>query len=394
MDIVIYILAIIIVFTSYVRFKLTFWKRQGIPNDVASIWNRFTEPFHIADQRAIRKHGDIIGTYEGLRPTLTITDPVLIKKVLIEEFHNFPNHRRFYHEDQIAGKNIVVLENEKWRQLRSQLTPVFTSAKLRSMSPIFDECIDTLLSNLERKTKQGSTTLNLKSYVGCFSLDVIASTAFGTKLDSMNDPENIMAQNMKNFFGKNLSLKSIIVLFFPSLMKYFDIYLFDYNVLVFLSNLAHHIIKDRIKQGEDGITPRRDVIQLLLEAEGDDGKKLTREEIADNLMLFLVAGFDTTSTAMCAVLYCLARNRGCQDKLRAEIRENLAQTGKLRNHEEIGKSKYLDAVIKESLRLLPSVPRIERRSNKECFLGTMFIPNDTVVIIPIYTLCHDLRYFA
>ena len=54
---------------------------------------RFSRPFHLADQEAHQKFGDIIGTYEGLRPTLQVIEPNLVRKVLIEEFWNFPNHR-------------------------------------------------------------------------------------------------------------------------------------------------------------------------------------------------------------------------------------------------------------------------------------------------------------
>lgn len=77
----------------FVYWKLTYWQRQGIPNEIGSIFNRFVEPFHLADQNSQRKYGDVVGIYEGLRPSLMVTDPVMVKKVLIEEFHNFPNHR-------------------------------------------------------------------------------------------------------------------------------------------------------------------------------------------------------------------------------------------------------------------------------------------------------------
>lgn len=73
--------------------KLTYWKRQGVPNEVASLYNRFLKPFHLADLESKIKYGDVVGIYEGLRPVLMVTNTTLVKKVLIEEFHNFPNHR-------------------------------------------------------------------------------------------------------------------------------------------------------------------------------------------------------------------------------------------------------------------------------------------------------------
>lgn len=59
------------------------------------------------------------------------------------------------------------------------------------------------------------------------------------------------------------------------------------------------------------------------------------------------------------------------------------------DYEAIGRLPLLNAVVKEALRVLPSVPRIERRANKRCKLGQLDIPKDAMIIIPIYTLCRD-----
>lgn len=265
------------------------------------------------------------------------------------------------------------------------------------MRPLFEECVQTLIANISDAC-QSSSTVDIKLMFGSYSLDVIASTAFGTKLDSARNPDNEVVRNMRSFFGKNISIKSLIVLFFPSLMRFFDIYLFDYNVLVFLSNLTHKILderEDKMKsmiKGCDGT--RRDLIQLLYEAKHESGDKLSRQEIADQVILFMVAGYDTSSTALCSIAYCLALNQNVQEKLRTELRAFVATNPNgLEDYEALGRLEYLDAVIKESLRVLPSVPRIERRSNKVCTLGNVRIPKDSMIIIPIYTLNRDPRYF-
>jgi len=56
-------LAIIIVtsIVGYFYWKLTFWQRQGLPNDSASFFNRFLTPFHIADERTYKKFGKFVG---------------------------------------------------------------------------------------------------------------------------------------------------------------------------------------------------------------------------------------------------------------------------------------------------------------------------------------------
>lgn len=292
----------------------------------------------------------------------------------------------------MAGKNIVVLEDEKWKRIRQILSPVFSPAKLRNMKDLFDECVDSLICNLEEVSEKGEV-VDVKGYFGAFSLDIIASAAFATKINSIKNPDNEIVTNIRNFFGHNISLKALIILFFPCLMKWFNLYLLDYDVLVFLNRLTHSILKSRKLQLKSGIIPRKDFIRLLMEAKGEDGKSgLTQEEIADQVILFMVAGYDTSAASLSSIAYCLALHPDVQEKLFQEI-QSFEKNDQKFSYDDLNQLKYLDAVIKETLRYLPLVPRIERRSNKNCYLGSLYIPKDTVVVIPIYALNHDPQYF-
>lgn len=347
-----------------------------------------------------------------------ITDLELINKLLIEEFFNFPNHRIFYHEDQLAGKNIVVLENEKWKRIRSIMSPVFGVTKLKKMKPAFDDCVETLLLNFHDLTKNQNISLDqnsfsdqnsfadenslsrensngvvieAKDYFGAFSIDVICSVVFSTKIDSINNPNHVLVTSIKSFFGHDITLNKLIIFFFPTLMRLFDLYLFNYDVLIFLNNFTSSILKGRENQKEKA----KDFIQLLEDAVNPvDGSRLSEEEIADQVILFLVAGYDTSAATLSSIAYCLALNQEVQEKLFQEV-DNLQQLKGSNDFtfEELDSLKYLDAVINETLRFLPIVPRIERRSNKNCRFGELFIPKDTVVVVPIYTLNHDEKYF-
>lgn len=187
------------------------------------------------------------------------------------------------------------------------------------MRPLFDECVQTLIANLNDAISYKQGVVDMKTYLGCFSLDVIASTAFGAKLDSMRDPNNAIASQMKRFFGNNISLKSLIVLFFPQLMKYLNLYIFNYEVLCFLSKLTQQLIEERKQLIKKKAPLPRDVIQLLLDAKRENSQKsinshenLSDDEIADQIMLFMVAGYDTSSSALSSIVYCLAKHQQCQ----------------------------------------------------------------------------------
>lgn len=404
------LLLFVFVLVLSIYYKLTFWSRQGIPNEVSSIWNRFTEPFHTADMKSSLKYGSVVGIYEGLNPVLMITDPILIRKVMIEDFWNFPNHRIFYHESQTAGKSIVNAEDFKWKRLRQIMSPVFSLGSLKSMKSSYDSCIKVLLDNLNQVTSDsanGMANVNIRDYFGSFSMDIICSICFGIRIDSFRDPNNEIVTKIKHFLGSSLSLKTFAAICMPSLMKWFDMYMLDYPTLVYLSKLTRSILDEKKVQVTKGATPRKDFIRSLMEAKDINGiDHLPDEEIADQIILFLVAGYDTTATLLSSIGYCLAGHPSVQEKLYQEVSaffkslevEPFAQSSeedaiRSQYYTKLFALKYLDAVVKETLRFLPTVPRAERRANKDCMLGDIWIPKDTLIIIPIYALNHDEKYF-
>jgi len=345
----------------------------------------------VSDQEAARKFGSVIGIYEGLRPVLQVTEPRLLKKILIEDFWNFCNHRVFYHEDQVGGKSLVNLENQKWKRMRQILSPVFSSAKLKSMRESYDDCIKNFLENMSLLTNntEKAAVIDVKDYFIGFSVDVLCQVCYGIKINSIQNPNNEVVTQIQSVFGHSISLKSIIVLAFPCLMKLFDLYLLNYKSLIYLQTLTKSIITERKSQPVK--SQRKDFVRLLMEASSEDGESLSEAEIFDQIILFFVAGNDTSSSSLSHVVYCLAMYPAIQERLYKEIME--FQKSNKNYLEEMNSLKYLDVVVKESLRFLPTVPRMERRTSKDCYLEGIFMPKDTMIIVPIYTLCHDERYF-
>ncbi|KAJ8916081.1 hypothetical protein NQ315_004447, partial [Exocentrus adspersus] len=75
------------------------------------------------------------GVYQFMVPTLMLRDPELIKQLTVKDFEHFTDHRTFIPEDAdpLWGKNLFALTGERWRDMRTILSPSFTSSKMRSM---------------------------------------------------------------------------------------------------------------------------------------------------------------------------------------------------------------------------------------------------------------------
>lgn len=126
------------------------------------------------------------------------------------------------------------------------------------------------------------------------------------------------------------------------------------------------------------------VLQALIEAQDLDGSALTDEELRDEMMTFLLAGYDTTATALTWAVYEIVSNPEVNCRLRGEI-EQIADSGGLQP-EQIMSLPYLDAVVKESLRIRPIIPMLARQALRPVNIGGWDIPKGVNVGPCIYLL--------
>jgi cytochrome P450 len=128
----------------------------------------------------------------------------------------------------------------------------------------------------------------------------------------------------------------------------------------------------RARRDAPDLAERDDVLSLLLQARHDDGTAMSDEELRDQLMTLLVAGHETTATALAWALDALTHHPATLSRLREEI--------------EAGDDAYLDAVVKEVLRLRPVVPLVLRRLIEPMEIGGRMLPAGVNVAPCIYLL--------
>jgi cytochrome P450 family 4 len=123
-----------------------------------------------------------------------------------------------------------------------------------------------------------------------------------------------------------------------------------------------------------------------------ENRPLNNSEIQEEVDTFTFAGHDTTTNAICFTLYNIAKHPEVQKKLNSEIDEILGH-GENLEFKFLGKFKYLDLVIKETLRLYPPVPIISRRLFEEAKLDDFIAPSNTNYNLGLYEIFHDEKNF-
>jgi len=92
----------------------------------------------------------------------------------------------------------------------------------------------TLVKNFKAASDKGQS-VNLKRTYGAMAMDVIASSAFSTKIDSHNDPENKFAQTARKAFGSSVTWRFAMFILAPRLMTFFKLSVFSPSVMEFFA---------------------------------------------------------------------------------------------------------------------------------------------------------------
>nr|AFU75896.1 cytochrome P450 CYP9AQ1 [Locusta migratoria] len=359
------------------------------------------------------------GIFSFTFPVVMISDPELISLVTVKDFDRFTDHMDFVTSDKgnpLLSSMLFSLKGKEWHDMSTTLSPAFTSMKMKNMFVLMSEIGQQMVQHLTKETaqlklsseKEKVLTLELSDFFSRVTNDVIATTAFGVKVDSLAVPNN-------EFFtmGRDLSNVNPLVSFgyfmSASTMEMLGIPFFSQKTVDFFSSLVMETIETRQKQG----IVRHDMMHLMQARRGElapeeghsngaaEGslKHLTDEDIAAQAMLFFFAGFETVSTVLTFCCYLLATNQDEQRRLQQEVDQLMDQSGGQPSYDQVMSCQYLDMVISETLRMYPPAPFLDRECVRAYSLpatdscpGVELRPRDAIWI-PVHGIHNDPKYF-
>lgn len=336
------------------------------------------------------------------KPVVIIRDPELIKEIAVKHFENFSDHQSFIDEkiDPIFGKNVLSLKGDRWREMRSTLSPSFTSNKMKFMFELVSKCSKEFVDYLYEHP-EFSSSMEAKDAFTRYTNDVISTVAFGISVNSMENRDN-------EFYKKGVDATK-----FGGFFRLLKFFLFRINPrltrmagLSFLSRdtarFFRKVISETVRTRDEQNIVRPDMIHLLMQARDKDKPthQMTIDDITAQAFIFFLAGFDTSSTLMCYVVHELALNLDMQERLRKEVDRFIEEGNGQISYEGLLKMEYMEMVTSEALRKYPPVIFIDRVCVQDFELPPaeaghkhLTVCRDNLVWFPVYALHRDPKYF-
>uniref|UniRef100_A0A673GY97 unspecific monooxygenase n=1 Tax=Sinocyclocheilus rhinocerous TaxID=307959 RepID=A0A673GY97_9TELE len=391
--------ALLMLFVAYGSWPHGVFKELGIPGPKAlpffGTMLEYRKGFHNFDVECFKKYGRVWGIYDARQPVLCIMDQSFIKTILVKECYSLFTNRRNFRLNGPLYDAVSLVEDDDWRRIRSVLSPSFTSGRLKEMFGIMKTHSHILVDNL------GKTA----TFFGAYSMDVVTSTAFSVDIDSLNNPKDPFVTNIKKMlkfdFLNPLFLFTALFPFITPVLDKMDYALFPTSVTDFFYAALKKIKSERVAKDHK---KRVDFLQLMVDSQTDGKtehgssnehteKGLSDHEILSQSMIFIFAGYETTSSTLSFFFYNLATNPEAMKKLQEEIDQTFADKAPV-DYEAVMNMEYLDAALNESLRLFPVAGRLERVCKKTVDINGLLIPKDVVVMIPTYALHRDPDYWS
>ncbi|XP_073844267.1 cytochrome P450 6t3 [Musca autumnalis] len=415
-----FIIILLHLLMAHFKYKLDYWKRCRIPyvEPVPLVGNLkdlfftrigFGELFQKLYEDEQLKAAQVGGIFLLHQPALILRDADLIKSVLIKNFHKFQNRYEAadpYH-DAMGSLTLPLSKYHIWWGCRKKISEIFTSGKIKlRMYPLMLEVVNELEFYLQKKLKESreddesGNVIEVKEMFSLFTTDLTSILHYGVYAKGLSQGHSDLRQQTLDLFNIDFFrlLHFFVIFFCPHLTTVFRAKVFSRPYTAFMRKFTTSICKMRSQHMPSN--SQGDLVDVLLKFKAENKQEPLhytqhKDFVASQVAIFLLAGFETSSSVLGFTLYELAKQPDIQAKLRRELKEAFRLKSSL-SYEELQALPYLQMVLCEGLRMYPAAAFI----NRECtaaagfqLTSDLFIPHGMPVYVSILGLHRDPKFW-
>lgn len=312
---------------------------------------------------AQRRYGDMFTMKIAYEGTWVFTsDPEAVKQV-------FTGDPRLLHAGEanivllpvLGSHSVLLLDDDAHIAQRKLMLPSFHGERMRG----YERTMADVAARELRRWPAGEP-IRAWPTMQAITLEVIMRTVFG-----VTETERVarLGTALRDALGWLVNPRRLAVLAVMGARR-----MAERGTLQRALQPADDLIYEEIRARRDApdLAERDDVLSMLLQARHEDGSPMTDKELRDELMTLLTAGHETTATALAWAVEALTRHPAALNRLREEV--------------DAGEDAYLDAVVKEVLRLRPVIALVLRRLTEPMEIGGRLLPAGVNIVPSIYLI--------
>ncbi|KAI0746369.1 cytochrome P450 [Daedaleopsis nitida] len=368
-----FVIILVSIFARLVRVRQPI-ERLPAPPNAEYIWGHERSIYLDEPGRLFREWTRVLGlVYRikaafGANDVLVLSDPVAISYILQKKIYDY--HHSGVVRPRVArllGKGLGWVEGEfEHKRMRHLVSPSLSAENVKAMSLDIRVAACKVVDDFENfvQLRDSASMVNIAEWTAKATLNVVGRVAF---LHDFEGGASAEAKEILHARRRGVSpAAKYIGLLTLMLLRRFPV-LNDLPIeaiqsqglakLAIQSGVAHELV--RRNQGVVDEKNGKDLLSRLLVAHASG--KITREELYEQISTFIISGHETTTQTLAFTIYELSRNASIQERLRAEVKTfSLEPT----YDEYQTQLPYLDAVLKETLRMYPGLPYMERVATK------------------------------
>ncbi len=329
-----------------------------------------------------RTYGDVVRiNFAGIRQTM-IFHPDHVHQILLEQPEKISKSKiqqrllGLFH-----GNSLTNSDGPFWQRQRKLMLPAFHSRRIQTY-------VETMVSHTETliQSWQVGAVYDVADEMADLTLGIVGAALFGVDIAQAARRIEQAIHTMDSYTMRKAPALLPLPIWVP--LPY---HRRAQRAIAELRALVTGFIESRRASGED----RGDLLSMLLLAVDEDdehgGGQMTNLQARDEAISLLIVGHITTSSALTWILSEIARHPEVEARLLAELETVLG--GRAPTMQDIRQLKYLDMVIKETLRMHPPSWAMPRDALEDIEVGEYLIPKGTGILISTQVMHHDPRWF-
>ncbi|XP_023944126.2 cytochrome P450 6k1-like [Bicyclus anynana] len=387
--------------------RFTYWKDRGVPYDKPNLFfgnlgfimrRSFWDYCYELRSRHPR---DYVGIFLGWQPAMMVQTSELARNILNNDFEYFQDRSLYSNAtDPIGSLNLFTVKNPIWKNMRHELSPMFTAMRLKMITELMNVNAKELVLKIKRDFIDKKELVDLKELFSMYTSDTVAYSVFGIRVSVLNNENSplwyITSHMVKWTFWRGLEFTLIFLM--PAIAAILKLNFFSKPATEYVKKLFFNVVEERKKVKN---ATYKDLVSHLLQLKenvklpADAGSQLAEDIMIAQAAVFILGSVETSSATLAYCLHELAYHPEEQEKLYNVIAQAVNEKGnEVLEYNDLLELKYLTACINETLRKHTPVPHLDRRCQKEYKLNDkVTIEKGLPVFINVLAIHYNEKYY-